>query len=105
MSVTSNKYARKLHIYILYACKLTAGPDGQLPEELQKLEPAILELVCNEVVESGGTVVWDDIAGQDQAKRLIQELVVWPMKNPDLFRVWHCCCTLSSNISSGDVRV
>lgn len=44
-------------------------------------------MVCNEVVESGGTVVWEDIAGQDQAKRLIQELVVWPMKNPDLFKV------------------
>lgn len=73
-----------------------AGPDGQLPAELQKVEPAILELVCNEVVESGGTVVWDDIAGQDQAKRLIQELVVWPMKNPALFKVRRSalCCRL-----------
>ena len=64
-----------------------AGADGQLPEALQKIEPAMLELVCNEVVESGGRVAWDDIAGQEQAKRLIQELVVWPMKNPDLFKV------------------
>jgi len=33
-------------------------------------------------------VQWNDIAGQDQAKRLVQELVVWPMLNPHLFKVW-----------------
>ena len=66
---------------------MPAGPDGELPEALQKLEPAILELVCNEIVEAGGRVQWDDIAGQDQAKRLVQELVVWPMLNPHLFKV------------------
>lgn len=66
---------------------MTAGPDGELPEALQKLEPAILELVCNEIVERGGHVQWDDIAGQDQAKCLVQELVVWPMLNPHLFKV------------------
>lgn len=31
-------------------------------------------------------VSWDDIAGQDTAKRLVQELVVWPMLNPHLFK-------------------
>ena len=81
------------------SCRLctAAGPDGELPEALQKLEPAILELVCNEIVEAGGRVQWDDIAGQDQAKRLVQELVVWPMLNPHLFKVSllmpvHACC-------------
>lgn len=32
-------------------------------------------------------VSWDDIAGQETAKRLVQELVVWPMLNPHLFKV------------------
>ncbi len=27
-------------------------------------------------------VSWDDIAGQETAKRLVQELVVWPMTAP-----------------------
>ena len=63
------------------------GPDGELPEALQKVEPAMLELVCNEIVEQGGAVQWNDIAGQEQAKRLVQELVVWPMLNPHLFKV------------------
>lgn len=66
----------------------TIGPDGELPAALQKVEPAMLELVCNEIVEQGGHVQWSDIAGQDQAKRLVQELVVWPMLNPHLFKVW-----------------
>lgn len=65
---------------------MLAGPDGELPAALQKVEPAMLELVCNEIVEQGGHVQWNDIAGQDQAKRLVQELVVWPMLNPHLFK-------------------
>ena len=43
--------------------------------------------MCNEIVEAGGRVQWEDIAGQEQAKRLVQELVVWPMLNPHLFKV------------------
>ncbi len=56
---------------------------------MQRLEPQILEMVCSEILEggSGCTVSWDDIAGQDRAKRLVQELVVWPMLNPHLFKV------------------
>ena len=77
------------------------GPDGELPEALQKVEPAMLELVCNEIVEQGGAVQWNDIAGQEQAKRLVQELVVWPMLNPHLFKVcmltqWSGLCCIST---------
>lgn len=64
-----------------------AGPDGQLPEALQKLDPRTLEMVCSEILDGRSSVQWDDIAGQDQAKRLVQELVVWPMLNPHLFKV------------------
>ena len=64
-----------------------AGPDGEMPEALAKLDPKIVEQVCNEVMDSGANVSWEDIAGQGPAKRLIQELVVWPMLNPHLFKV------------------
>lgn len=52
------------------------------------MEPLILEMVCAEILEGRGSapVAWDDIAGQAQAKRLVQELVVWPMLNPHLFK-------------------
>lgn len=63
------------------------GPDGELPEELAKCEPRLIEQVCNEVIDSGGAVHWDDIAGLETAKHLIKEIVVWPMQNPHLFTV------------------
>jgi hypothetical protein len=52
------------------------------------VEPQILEMVCAEILEGGSNapVAWDDIAGQAQAKLLVQELVVWPMLNPHLFK-------------------
>mmetsp|Transcript_21609 Transcript_21609/g.60057 ORF Transcript_21609/g.60057 Transcript_21609/m.60057 type:complete len:723 (+) Transcript_21609:79-2247(+) len=66
--------------------QLLAGPDGELPEAISKLDPMLVELVCNEVMHSGGLVQWDDIAGQEQAKQLVQEMVVWPMMNPHIFK-------------------
>ncbi|KAK9817994.1 hypothetical protein WJX72_005483 [[Myrmecia] bisecta] len=66
--------------------QMLAGPDGEMPEALQKLDPKLVEQVCNEVMDSSANVRWEDIAGQAQAKRLIQELVVWPMLNPHLFK-------------------
>ncbi|DBB14318.1 TPA: hypothetical protein ACH3X3_004631 [Trebouxia sp. C0006] len=74
------------HLYIGSKDSTLPGPDGELPAALQKVEPAMLELVCNEVVEQGGHVQWNDISGQDQAKRIVQELVVWLMLNPHLFK-------------------
>lgn len=72
-------------IYALIGIIL-AGPDGELPEALQKLDPRTVEMVCSEILDGRSSVQWDDIAGQDQAKRLVQELVVWPMLNPHLFK-------------------
>ncbi|XP_076729731.1 spastin-like [Maylandia zebra] len=39
----------------------------------------------NEIVESGATVSFDDIAGQDLAKQALQEIVILPALRPDLF--------------------
>ena len=64
--------------------KLT--PDEPLPDELSRIDPAMIEQVCNEVIDSSASVAWEDIAGQEPAKRLIQEVVVWPMMNPDIFK-------------------
>lgn len=66
---------------------ISSGPDGELPEELARLDQHLVEQVCNEVMHSGGLVQWDDIAGQDHAKQLVQEMVVWPMMNPHIFKV------------------
>jgi len=31
------------------------------------------------------TTTWNDIAGLNEAKRSITEIVVWPMQRPDIF--------------------
>lgn len=46
-------------------------------------------------------VSWDDIAGQETAKRLVQELVVWPMLNPHLFKV--CGGTRMDNLHPAEL--
>ncbi|GLI61508.1 hypothetical protein VaNZ11_003838, partial [Volvox africanus] len=67
---------------------LSYGPEGNVvvPEPLAKLDPKIIDNVFNEVLDRSASIGWSDIAGQDAAKRLIQEMVVWPMLNPQLFR-------------------
>lgn len=66
---------------------LFSAPGEALPDELANLDPRLIETICHEVVDQGHGVSWDDIAGQEGAKRLIQEIVVWPMLNPTLFQV------------------
>lgn len=59
---------------------------NEIPSALQNFDPLLLEAVCSEILDEGNPVRWDDIAGQETAKRLVQELVVWPMLNPHLFQ-------------------
>ncbi|QDZ24120.1 ATPase family AAA domain-containing protein [Chloropicon primus] len=64
---------------------LDRSPDGEIPEEIMKLDAQLVESVCNDIMERTG-VSWSDIVGQEDAKRLVQEMVVWPMLNPNLFK-------------------
>ncbi len=66
---------------------LGVGEDGELPPELQKCDPKLVEQVCNDVIDASGGIAWDDIAGLQTAKNLIREIVVWPMLNPQIFTV------------------
>lgn len=59
--------------------------DDELPEELQHLDKELVKKIQNEIMESGDMVTFDDIAGLDDAKQTVQEVVCWPMKRPDLF--------------------
>lgn len=45
----------------------------------------MIELIENEIMDSGAPVHWDDIAGLEFAKNTIKEIVVWPMLRPDIF--------------------
>ena len=56
-----------------------------LDERLKNIEPRMIELIENEIMDHGPPVHWDDIAGLEFAKKTIKEIVVWPMLRPDLF--------------------
>lgn len=64
---------------------LKLGADDELPETLEGLDRQFIERVCNEVVGTGVSLQWDDIAGCTETKKIIQEVVLYPIINPSLF--------------------
>lgn len=50
------------------------GPDGDLAEMLQ-----------NDMLDSSPGIKWDDIAGLEEAKRVLEEAMVLPLIMPDFF--------------------
>lgn len=59
--------------------------DEELPEELRGLDKDLIEKIENEIVDSGERVTFDDIAGLQNAKSTVFEMVVWPMQRPEMF--------------------
>lgn len=45
----------------------------------------MIELVKNEIMDLRTSVSWDDIAGLEYAKKIIKEVIVFPMLRPDIF--------------------
>ncbi|XP_076642919.1 fidgetin-like protein 1 [Halictus rubicundus] len=54
-------------------------------ERLKNIEPKMVELIKNEIMDCKTTISWDDIAGLQYAKKIIKEVVVYPMLRPDIF--------------------
>lgn len=54
-------------------------------ERLRNIDPNMIELIRNEIMESNKTITWDDIAGLEFIKKIIKEVVVFPMLRPDIF--------------------
>jgi hypothetical protein len=65
--------------------KQSSEDEEELPEELQHLDKELVLKIQNEIMESGETVQFDDIAGLKDAKQTVMELVVWPMMRPEVF--------------------
>ncbi|KAJ9588347.1 hypothetical protein L9F63_018273 [Diploptera punctata] len=59
--------------------------EQQVDERLKNIDPKMIEIIKNEIMEIGTSITWDDIAGLEFAKATIQEVVVWPLLRPDLF--------------------
>lgn len=54
-------------------------------DRLKNVDPKMVKLMLNEIMDHGPPVSWDDIAGLEFAKNTIKEIVVWPMLRPDIF--------------------
>jgi hypothetical protein len=61
------------------------GGDVEVDERLKNIDPKLVELITNEMLNRSPNVKWVDIAGLDFAKQSVQEIVVWPMLRPDIF--------------------
>ncbi|XP_032066585.1 putative fidgetin-like protein 2 [Thamnophis elegans] len=54
-------------------------------EQLKTMDPFILELVNDKVIDCGPPVQWTDIAGQVSVKAAIEEELVWPILRPGAY--------------------
>ncbi|PKY40423.1 AAA-domain-containing protein [Rhizophagus irregularis] len=65
------------------------NPDVECDEEIDKrlknVDPKMIEMIQNEIMEQSPNITWDDIAGLEHAKKTIQEAVTWPLLRPDIF--------------------
>ncbi|XP_041363385.1 fidgetin-like protein 1 [Gigantopelta aegis] len=63
----------------------TGKEEEPVDERLKGIDPKMVDLINNEIMDHGPQVSWNDIAGLEFAKKTIKEIVVWPMLRPDIF--------------------
>lgn len=56
-----------------------------MPEELKRFGKDLVEKIESEIMDCGEPITFHDIAGLEDIKQTVQEVVCWPMKRPDLF--------------------
>lgn len=54
-------------------------------KNFKNVDSKLANLILNEIVDSGATVSFEDIAGQKLAKQALQEIVILPALRPELF--------------------
>ncbi|XP_054455996.1 spastin isoform X2 [Anoplopoma fimbria] len=67
--------------------KHTAGkqPPKRNMKNFKNVDSKLANLIMNDIVDSGASVSFDDIAGQNLAKQALQEIVILPALRPELF--------------------
>ncbi|XP_034408454.1 spastin isoform X2 [Cyclopterus lumpus] len=67
--------------------KPTAGkqPPKRDMKNFKNVDSKLANLIMNEIVDSGASVSFEDIAGQNLAKQALQEIVILPALRPELF--------------------
>ncbi|XP_059179772.1 spastin-like [Centropristis striata] len=54
-------------------------------KNFKNVDSKLANLILNEIIDSGASVSFEDIAGQDLAKQALQEIVILPAIRPELF--------------------
>ncbi|XP_008303119.1 spastin-like isoform X2 [Stegastes partitus] len=54
-------------------------------KNFKNVDSKLANLILNEIVDSGASVSFEDIAGQNLAKQALQEIVIYPALRPELF--------------------
>ncbi|KAI1894694.1 hypothetical protein AGOR_G00118390 [Albula goreensis] len=54
-------------------------------KNFKNVDSKLANLILNEIVDSGVTVRFEDVAGQELAKQALQEIVILPALRPELF--------------------
>lgn len=69
----------------------TSEEDEELPEQLKGCDKELVEKINNDIVDSGHEIKFDDIAGLENAKETVFEMVIYPMQRPELFTGLRSC--------------
>jgi len=56
-----------------------------MPEQYKNLDPHMIEMILNEIMDHSPGVKWDDIAGLEYAKNAVSEMTIQPLLRPDIF--------------------
>jgi fidgetin-like protein 1 len=64
---------------------LSNNNNEPVDERLKNIEPKMIEMINNEIMDRMPNIGWEDIAGLNHAKETIKESVIWPMLRPDIF--------------------
>ena len=49
------------------------------------MDEKLVNIIQSDILEKGESVKWAQIAGLGFAKKIIHEMIVWPMLRPDIF--------------------
>ncbi|KAM8772754.1 spastin isoform 1-T1 [Acanthopagrus schlegelii] len=70
---------------------VNVGPSTSTPpkkddrKNTKNIDGKLADLIRNEIVDSGSSMSFHDVAGQDLAKQALQEIVILPALRPELF--------------------
>jgi spastin len=53
--------------------------------KIPNVDEKLISVILDEIVDQGQNVKFSDIAGQDKAKQALNELVILPALNPEVY--------------------